>query len=83
MRRTQIYLDDTLYMMLKEKSKKSKKSISEVIRESLRKVLFPKSELLIKNMEKIFGLWSDRKDLEPDQYVREIRKGNRLDSFGY
>jgi len=83
MKRTQIYLDDTLYMMLKEKSKKSKKSISEVIRESLRKVLFPKSELLIKNMEKIFGLWSDRKDLDPDQYVREIRKGNRLDSFGY
>ena len=83
MKRTQIYLDDTLYMMLKEKSKKSKKSISEVIRESLRKVLFPKSELLIKNMEGIFGLWSDRKALDPDQYVREIRKGNRLDSFGY
>ena len=57
--------------------------MSEVIRESLRKVLFPKSELLIKNMEGIFGLWSDRKDLDPDQYVREIRKGNRLDSFGY
>ena len=57
--------------------------MSEVIRESLRKVLFPKSELLIKNMEKIFGLWSHRKDLDPDQYVREIRKGNRLDSFGY
>ena len=57
--------------------------MSEVIRESLRKVLFPKSELLIKNMEGIFGLWSDRKALDPDQYVREIRKGNRLDSFGY
>ncbi|HDD43887.1 MAG TPA: ribbon-helix-helix protein, CopG family [Candidatus Desulfofervidus auxilii] len=83
MKRTQIYLDDTLYMVLKEKSKRSKKSISEVIRESLRKVLFPKSELLIKNMEGIFGLWSDRKALDPDQYVREIRKGNRLDSFGY
>jgi len=36
--------------------------------------------LLIKNTEKIFGLWSDRKDLDPDQYVREIKKGNRLDS---
>ena len=83
MKRTQIYLDDTLYMVLKEKSKRSKKSISEIIRESLRKVLFPKSELLIKNMEGIFGLWSDRKALDPDQYVREIRKGNRLNSFGY
>jgi predicted CopG family antitoxin len=77
MKRTQIYLDDDIFEYLENESKIEHKSISEIIRESIRaKINFHVKDLVGK-MNKIYGLWKDR-DIEPDQYIRELRKDRKL-----
>ena len=83
MKRTQIYLSDDLYFEIKRRSKKSKKSISEIIRQTLRENLIPsKKDEILSSINKAFGLWKDRK-FDAETYIREIRKGERLDNLGY
>ncbi|MBE2279341.1 MAG: hypothetical protein IAE91_03030 [Ignavibacteriaceae bacterium] len=63
MKRTQIYLDDDIYEMLKIESKKKKKRISFLIREALREkyVKSDSSDMLI---SEITGLWKNRTNKE-------------------
>ena len=83
MKRTQIYLNDDLYFEIKKRSKKSKKSISEIIRKTLRESLMPdRKEEMLSSINEAFGLWKD-KEFNTEEYIRSIRKGARLDSFGY
>ncbi len=81
MRRTQIYLSDDLYFELKNRSRKSKKSISEVIRQTLKENLMSnKKEQILSSVNEAFGLWQNR-EFDTDLYIRNIRKGTRLDNF--
>ncbi len=81
MRRTQIYLSDDLYFELKNRSRKSKKSISEVIRQTLKaNLMFNKREQILSSVNEAFGLWQNR-EFDTDLYIRNIRKGTRLDNF--
>jgi len=84
MKRTQIYLDETLFYLLKEESKKQGKSISEIIRQKLWTSFRSedKKKVLLESTKKVFGLWKDR-EVDPEIYIRKMRKGDRLDSFGY
>jgi len=84
MKRTQIYLDETLLYLLKEESKKQGKSMSEIIRQKLWTSFRSedRKKILLDLFKKVFGLWKDRK-VDPEIYIRRIRKGDRLDSFGY
>jgi len=83
MRRTQIYLSDDLYFELKNRSRKSKKSISEVIRQTLKENLMSnKKEQILSSVNEAFGLWQNR-EFDIDFYIRNIRKGTRLDNFGH
>lgn len=83
MKRTQIYLSDDLYFEIKNRSKKSKKSISEIIRRILRENLIPsKKEEILSSIDEVFGLWQDR-EFDTKTYIRNIRKGTRLDNLGY
>ncbi|ADY73940.1 ribbon-helix-helix protein, CopG family [Desulfurobacterium thermolithotrophum DSM 11699] len=85
MKRTQIYLDEKLHYLLKEESRKSGKTISEIIRNRLWNSFKENSnrkEALLKALDKAFGAWEER-DMDPESFVRELRKGNRIDSFGY
>ena len=83
MKRTQIYLSDDLYFEIKERSKKSKKSVSEIIRKTLRESLMPnRKEEILSSIDEAFGLWKDR-EFDTEAYIREIRKGARVDSSGY
>ncbi|AMM39914.1 ribbon-helix-helix protein, CopG family [Candidatus Desulfofervidus auxilii] len=80
MKRTQIYLSDDLYFELKNRSKRS---ISETIRQILRENLMPnKKEKILSSIDEAFGLWQDRK-FDTETYIRNIRKGTRLDNFRY
>ena len=81
MKRTQIYLSDDLYFEIKKRSKKSKKSISEIIRKTLRENLMPnKKEEILSSINEAFGLWKN-KEFDTEEYIRSIRKGTRLDNF--
>lgn len=84
MKRTQIYLDETLFYLLKEESKKQGKPMSEIIRRKLWTSFRPedKKRVLLESAKKVFGLWKDR-EFDPEIYVRKIRKGDRVDNFGY
>ena len=38
-----------------------------------------KKEITVENTEdELFGIWKDRKDLNVEQYVRDMRKGRKL-----
>ena len=73
MKRTQIYIDEEVYDFLEKEGALENKSVSELIRESLSKMMKQKTNDIIKQSNKIFGLWKD-KELDVISYVDEIRK---------
>jgi len=76
MKRTQIYLDEELKNALKIQSNITKKKASQIIREILRdKLLTNESDFY--SLNEIAGIWSDR-DFNVNEYIREKRKGHRL-----
>ena len=77
MTRTQIYLDEELHKELRLQSKIQKKKISQIIREILRENLLS-DKRSIRSMKEIAGLWKDR-DIDPEKYVRDLRKGTRFE----
>ena len=74
MKRTQLYLNDSLFEKLKKMGQKENKTISELVREGLEKAYFSvkQSEAL----ETIRGLWGDRK-LDTARYIRSLREDRR------
>ena len=85
MRRTQIYLDETLYSLLRRESKKEGKTVSEIIRERLWKTFesdLNRKEALLEAAEEVFGIWKD-KELDVKSYIRKLREDREIDSSGY
>jgi len=80
MKRTQIYLDEEIYRYLKSESKKTGKSISEIIREKLRAEINRSRENLLKAIDETAGIWQNRTE-DVEEFVRNIRKGNRIDNI--
>ena len=80
MKRTQIYLDEEIYQYLKEESKKTGKSISELIREELKKEMNQNKENLLKAIKEVAGIWNYQTENVED-FIRSIRRGKRIDSF--
>ncbi|GAH47132.1 unnamed protein product [marine sediment metagenome] len=77
MKRTQIYIDEEIFGLLKKESKIENKTISELIRESIRdKYKNRKNDIIIK-MNSVFGLWKDKK-INVDEYIRNLRKNREL-----
>ena len=82
LKRTQIYLDEKLHALLKEESRKSGKTISEIIRNKLRKSFEESSnrkKQLLKAVDEAFGIWGEY-GIEPESYVRALREDRKLDS---
>jgi hypothetical protein len=77
MKRTQIYLDDEIFRYLDHESKNEKKSISEIIRESIRDKMHSRSINLISKMNSVFNMWKD-KNINPEKYIRNLRKDRVL-----
>jgi hypothetical protein len=78
MKRTQLYLDEDVWKALHIQSRQSGKSISELIRETLRE----KYKLSLANRKRVMqgwvGVWKDRDDLPATEtYLRQLRKGTR------
>jgi len=80
MKRTQIYLDEEIYNCLKEESKKTGKTISELIREKLKKEIHHNTDKLLKAIDEVAGIWSYQKD-DVNEFIRELRRSKRIDNI--
>ena len=82
MHRTQIYIDDSEWVILKELASKNKKTVSDLIRNAVKKIYFGDQRLdFARAIDDVSGIWSDR-ELNSDDYIRNLRKGNRK-NLGY
>jgi hypothetical protein len=83
LRRTQLYLDEEACRVLDELSKKEKKTISQLVREAIDVVyLHEKKPDLLDALARSKGIWSDRKDMDTEKYIRKLRRDTRLKRFG-
>jgi hypothetical protein len=76
MKRTQLYLDEQLWEVMKVHARISRSTVSDLVRRALRdKYLSPRRAERLKSM---IGLWKDRTDIgDPTEYVRKLRKDRR------
>jgi predicted DNA-binding protein len=82
MKRTQIYLDDRQRRKLDQVARRTRRTVSELIREAIdaRYAATPKEDFLAALQAGTFGVWKERSDLGPsDSYVRRLRGGKRID----
>jgi hypothetical protein len=77
MKRTQIYIDEDTFEYLKRESKVKGITISEVIRESIKDRKLKGTEKILNALDAVAGLWKNRK-LDPEQYIRRLRKDRGL-----
>lgn len=82
MKRTQLYIDESLFHKLALISQKRKTTISDLVRQALEKVYGSQnSPDSVKSLYKSFGMWTDHKEISSvNQYVRGLRKSSRLKS---
>jgi hypothetical protein len=79
MKRTQLYLDDDLWKALHIRSRQSRTSVSELVRQAVRERYASSSAQRRQVMEAWVGVWKDRDDLaDSAAYVRRLRRGKRL-----
>lgn len=77
MKRTQIYLDDEIFSFVKKEGEVENRSISDIIRESVREKIMFKNCEIVKKMESVFGMWRDR-NINVRSYMRAVRRDRRL-----
>jgi hypothetical protein len=80
MRRTQLYLDDSLWEALHARARSRKTTISELVREAARERYLNKGDEQRKAMQEFVGS-RKRPSETPDsvQYIRNLRRSGRLD----
>ena len=83
MKRTQIYLSDEQHDNLIIESKKTNKTMSELIREAINyKFGITKKIDFKKAVDTIAGLWENRKDIKSSKdYINNIRKDVRINNL--
>jgi predicted DNA-binding protein len=82
LRRTQIYLEERQRRKLDRVAKRTRRTMSELIREAIdaRYSATPKEDFLDALRAGAFGVWKERSDLGPtDAYLRQLRRGQRID----
>jgi hypothetical protein len=79
MKRTQIYLDDGQRRRLDRVAKRTRRTVSDLIREAIdvRYGATPNKDFLDALRAGTFGVWKERRDLgQTDGYVRRLRRGH-------
>jgi len=78
MKRTQLYLEESVWKLLQIQARQSGTSISELVRQAVRDKYGISPEKRREAMQAWVGIWKDRKDLPSTAaYVRQLRKGSR------
>lgn len=78
MKRTQIYLDEDIYVALHQKSKELGISVSESIRQILREKLQKQPSDFLAALAGVSGMWQDQVG-DVDTYIRTLRQDRRYD----
>jgi len=79
MRRTQLYLDDSLWETLHLRARRSGTTISALVRDAVRERYLGSLEERRTAMQAVVGLWQDRKETaDSTAYIRGLRRGTRL-----
>jgi predicted DNA-binding protein len=82
-RRTQLYLDDDLWSALRARARRTRTTVSHLVREAIREQYVGKFEERSAAMQALIGI---RKDLpefsDSEAYVRGLRRGSRLEKAG-
>lgn len=83
MKRIQIYLKNEQYNNLIIESKKTSKTMSELIREAVNnKFSITKKTGFNEVVDSTAGLWKDRRDIKSSKdYINNIRKDERIDNL--
>lgn len=82
-RRTQLYLDEDLWKALHARARREGTTVSELVRQAARDRYMRHRDRRRAALMGIVGLWKDRTDLpDTESYVRDLRKGTRLDRLG-
>ena len=84
MKRTQLYLDDEMARILAALGRQKGRTVSDLVRESLKEKYMTGRELDKGSLARqIGGIWEKRKDLgDIDVFVRRLRKGKRIKRLG-
>lgn len=79
MKRTQIYLTDEQWRDLAIRSRQEDTSVAELVRRAVDDVYRASpSQDFVAALEGISGLWADRSDFDSADYVRSLRKQDRV-----
>jgi Arc/MetJ family transcription regulator len=79
-RRTQLYLDEDLWTTLRLRSRQEGTTVSELVRKAVRERYLGKSDERKRAMQAFVGIRKDRSDMnDPESYIRELRRGSRLE----
>lgn len=83
MRRTQLYLDDDVWGVVHERAKSEGTTVSDLVRQAVRERYLGNHEERRKAMLAFIGIRKDAPDRGPtDVYIRQLRRGSRLDRLG-
>jgi predicted transcriptional regulator len=82
MRRTQLYLDDHLWKALHAQARRRKTTVSALMREAARERYLGRRDEQRKAMQEFVGSGKRGSDaVDSTEYVRNLRRGSRLDSL--
>lgn len=83
MHRTQLYLDDELWDALRKHARRTGTTVSDLVRVAARERYLGNLEKRRDAMKAIVGIRRNRPEFSnPGDYVRRLRRGNRLDAIG-
>jgi len=79
MRRTQLYLDDDLWNVLRARAREEGTTVSDLVRQAARERYLGKLEERRQAMQALVGIRKDRSELSDSvEYVRRLRHGRRV-----
>lgn len=82
-KRTQLYLDDDLWLALRNRARSEGMTISEMVRQAARERYFPQMAQRQEAMQAFIGTRKARPELcDSVTYVRRLRRGIRTDKLG-
>ncbi len=82
MRRTQLYLDDQLWLALHARARNEKTTISDLVRQAVRDRYLGSREQRSAAMRAFIGIRKSRASRDASEEVRQLRRGLRIDSLG-
>jgi len=79
MRRTQLFLDDDLWDVLRARAREEGTTVSDLVRQAARERYLGKLEERRQAMQALAGIRKDRSELSDSvEYVRRLRNGRRV-----